>query len=78
MSYRYSEYNLGCGFYIIILILYVIFMFLCECGQNATTESEWNNGICTECGVRYELRAAGRYGLKYYACPECGQEVERY
>ena len=71
MSYRYSEYNFGCGFYIIAVIIFVVFILLCECGLNAKTESKWNNGICTECGVRYELRAVGN-GLKYYACPECG------
>lgn len=31
----------------------------------------WDNNY------RQELRGASK-GLKYYACPECGQEVERY
>jgi PHP family Zn ribbon phosphoesterase len=46
-------------------------------GFNSCSAETWNNGACPECEVRYELRGASR-GLKYYACPECGQEVERY
>ena len=46
-------------------------------GVNTFAEPRWNEGICPDCAVRYELRAASR-GLKYYACPDCGQEVKRY
>ncbi len=43
-------------------------------------ESEWNNGVCPDCGVRYELRGVSGKVVKekYYSCPECGKEVERY
>lgn len=58
---------------IIIFALVFLMMF----GFNSCSASTWNDGICPECEVRYELRGASR-GLKYYACPECGQEVERY
>lgn len=55
-----------------ILVLLVI-------GTNSCSASDWNDGICPDCGVRYELRgAAGDLHLKYYVCPECGKEVERY
>lgn len=55
-----------------ILVLLVI-------GTNSCSASDWNDGICPDCNVRYELRgAAGDLHLKYYACPECGKEVERY
>ena len=40
-------------------------------------EETWNNGICAECDTRYDLRGVSN-GLKYYSCPECGQEVRRY
>lgn len=43
---------------------------------NWTSSSKWNDGICVECGTRYELRGASR-GFKYYACPNCGAEVTR-
>lgn len=55
-----------------ILVLLVI-------GTNSCSASDWNDGFCPDCGVRYELRgAAGDLHLKYYVCPECGKEVERY
>ena len=44
---------------------------------NACSSSDWNDGVCPNCEVRYELSGASR-GLKYYSCPKCGQEVERY
>lgn len=55
-----------------ILVLIVV-------GTNSCSASDWNDGICPNCNVRYELRgAAGDLHLKYYVCPECGKEVERY
>ena len=52
-------------------------MFLLMLGVNSCSSTEWNNGDCWDCGTRYELRGASK-GLKYYACPECGREVQRY
>lgn len=64
---------------IIAGICIVILFFLVSC-HNTATESDWNNGICPKCGVKYELRGvSGRMVKeKYYSCPECGKEVERY
>lgn len=76
--HHHSEGNFGCLPIVGIFIAYFIFTLVIDGLYNLTTETEWNEGICPKCEVRYELRAAGRYGLKYYACPECGQEVERY
>lgn len=76
--HHHSEGSFGCLPILVASIVCFIFIFVFEIFCNLTTESDWNNGICTECGVRYELRAAVHGGLKYYACPECGQEVERY
>ena len=66
-----SEANLITAIICFILIFAIMF------GVNSCAAPVWNNGICPDCDVRYELRGASR-GLKYYACPECGQEVERY
>lgn len=44
---------------------------------NSCSASDWNNGICPKCEVRYELRGMSQ-GLKAYACPKCGKEVYRY
>lgn len=44
---------------------------------NSCSASKWNNGLCSECEIRYELRGVSK-GLKYYTCPKCGQEVSRY
>lgn len=44
---------------------------------NSCSASKWNNGLCPECEIRYELRGVSK-GLKYYTCPKCGQEASRY
>lgn len=65
--------NIGCAAIITLIILLIMFMF----GVNACTEEDWNSGNCPKCETRYELRGV-HDGLKYYACPDCGKEVERY
>lgn len=71
--YSYKSNNTGWAGLIIAIILFFAIML----GQNSCTETDWNGGICPSCETRYELRGASR-GLKYYACPDCGFEVERY
>ena len=44
---------------------------------NACSSTDWNGGECPDCDIRYEMRGVSR-GLKYYVCPECGNEVERF
>ena len=44
---------------------------------NSCSASDWNNGICPKCEVRYELRGLSQ-GISTYACPKCGKEVRRY
>lgn len=63
---------------ILAVIIAFVMVFAVQSCQNSATEDVWNNGICRQCEVRYELRAATQYGLKYYVCPGCGLEVERY
>lgn len=64
--------------FLIMEIMFLIFILACVViGVNSCSASDWNNGICPICEARYELRGASR-GLKYYACPNCGKEVERY
>jgi PHP family Zn ribbon phosphoesterase len=65
--------NYGCASIIVLIALLFMIMF----GVNSCSESDWNNGECPNCETRYELRGASK-GLKYYACPDCGKEVERY
>ena len=62
---------------IFVLIACIGLIFLLIIGTNSCSHTEWNNGDCPDCEVRYELRGVSK-GLKYYACPECGREVERY
>lgn len=59
---------------IIVLIVICILLVLCV---NSCSASDWNNGICPNCEVRYELRGMSQ-GLSAYACPKCGKEVRRY
>ena len=45
------------------------------------TAKQWNDGECPDCHVRYEMGGVTgmlHVGLKYYYCPECGTEVQRY
>ena len=76
MSYysrNYSSDNGNLAQALICFGLALLLMF----GFNSCSAETWNNGTCPECEIRYELRGASR-GIKYYACPECGQEVERH
>ena len=80
MSYysrNYSNSNSDSDTSWTMIIIGLILVFALMFGVNSCSAPTWNDGICPDCEVRYELRGASR-GLKYYACPECGQEVERY
>ena len=57
----------------VLIVISLALMF----GVNSCSASTWNNGICTNCETRYELRGVSD-GMKYYACLDCGQEVIRY
>lgn len=62
-----------------IMEIFVLFgiCILLVISVNSCHASDWNNGICPNCEVRYELRGVSQ-GFKYYACPNCGKEVGRY
>ena len=70
------NYNNDDGSWLTIIIC-LVGIFLIIFGTNACSSTDWNNGKCPDCEIRYELRGASR-GLKYYSCPDCGKEVERY
>lgn len=76
-SNSYRSDNTGCLATIVSIIVLCIFVFVLMFGVNACSASDWNDGICPHCEVRYELRAVSK-GVKYYACPKCGQEVGRF
>lgn len=74
MDYIYDdESSIGC----LSVIIFIVLVFFIMTGLNSCTSSKWNDGICTKCETRYELRGVSN-GLKYYSCPECGEEVNRY
>lgn len=61
-----------------VVIITLIFIFLSLASSvNSNGESKWNNGYCSTCEARFELCGVSSW-LKYYACPECGDEVYRY
>lgn len=76
-SNRYRSDNTGCLATIVSIILCVALLCGLMFGANACSASDWNDGVCPHCHIRYELRGVSK-GLKYYACPKCGQEVERF
>ena len=60
----------------LLIGLISLLLVLASC-SNACSADEWNNGICPKCETRYEL--CGVYKMsKYYACPDCGNEITRY
>ena len=74
-NYRNNDY--GWSTSIIMLVVSIAFLVIFMLGVNCCSSSDWNNGDCPKCETRYELRGASR-GLKYYACPKCGKEVQRF
>lgn len=76
MSYYSRSYSDGESSWWVMVMCFVLILAIMF-SVNACSGETWNDGICPKCEVRYELRGASR-GLKYYVCPECGQEVERY
>ena len=62
---------------LLAVVLMFLLVFLMMFGVNSCSADIWNNGICSNCDTKYELKAASN-GLKYYSCPDCGVEVTRY
>ena len=78
MNYKHysnGDNELFAGLVTIVIAIAISLVLIL--GTNACSEKMWNEGVCPNCETRYELMAASS-GLKYYACPECGLEVERY
>lgn len=65
------------GTSIVTIIICIILIVAIVTGKNSCSEPMWNNGNCPKCEIKYELRGVSN-ALKYYSCPECGQEVGRY
>lgn len=62
---------------IIVLIIVIIGVVKTKIISSQSPDSDWNNRICPECEVRYEMKSVDMW-RKYYVCPECGKEAERY
>lgn len=64
---------------IVVVILGVIFAtFAVICSERAKVE-EYNNGVCKQCGGKYEyLQAIGHrdYTTYLYRCRQCGKMLE--
>jgi hypothetical protein len=73
MSYRSYDGDVSLWHYIFCIAVALFLIF----GLNSCNEDKWNDGVCPQCEVRYELRGVSR-GTKYYACPECEEVIERY
>lgn len=62
---------------VITLLVGIAVIILVIFSHNACSADIWNDGICPKCETRYELRGVSN-GFKYYVCPDCGQDVQRY
>jgi hypothetical protein len=69
--------NYSSRFNLMVILICIALIFAIVFGFNTCTASEWNDGMCPKCEVRYELRGVYKH-MKYYSCPKCGNEVERY
>lgn len=58
------------------ILLIAIVIIIVNVINGLIIADEWNDGVCSTCSEQYELRAVYA-GMKYYACPECGNEVRR-
>lgn len=67
----------GCFTSMLAVVGLILFYIGIMCFTNSRYDNIWNNGTCKECDIRFEMRGVSD-GLKYYSCPECGQEVLRY
>ena len=74
---RYSSEISDCIHIIVMIVITLALVFGTMSCINYLSEPIWNDGQCINCETRYELRGASK-GLKYYSCPDCGQEVQRY
>lgn len=77
MIYYSKDYDSSCLGAVIAIIICVAMVFGFMFGLNSCTAEEWNNGECPTCHEDYVLRGASE-GLRYYSCPKCGNEVERF
>ena len=62
------------NFLVDILILIIVLGIMSS--FNLRTADAWNDGVCPDCEVRYELKYAINT-MNYYECFECGQTVKR-
>lgn len=55
-------------------IIAAIIMAMMVSSFNSKYDHKWEDGICTECNVQYELTRV-RGEMNYYVCPGCKAEV---
>lgn len=70
-------YRLSMPFEIKICLVLIGIVFLLIFCTNSSMDEKWNDGICPDCEIRYEMGGVYK-GLKYYYCPDCGNEVQKY
>ena len=59
------------GLLIAIIVGFIIFCCI------SSPSSDWNDGYCPKCDVRYVLQKSRR-GWHTYVCPECNFKVVKY
>lgn len=69
--------NSGYLINVIAVILTIALALWYPIYKNSQSEEVWNNGVCSVCEEKYELRMVVRR-LHFWNCPECGSEVTRY
>ena len=60
MSYYSGRYNYDGGSWWTVILCFVLIIAIIF-GVNSCSAETWNNGVCSKCEVRYELRGVTRY-----------------
>lgn len=71
--YTNSSDSAGGSLIVILITLLIIAIIIGSVNSNP----DWNNGICPDCNIKYELRGSTD-SLNFYLCPKCNQKVKRY
>jgi hypothetical protein len=57
---------------LILLVMLSLLLIGCKSDESESSDHQWNNGICLECGG--ELKYSRTGNKEHYVCESCGKE----